>query len=462
MTLKHRKGVRIILFITAIITFIIAGFIIADAFLGSLNNHSVISIIAGSYFALLGLLILFLLIRTKKRNKVNPKGYVITLFFLLVIFFVVGVFYALNVPSWADSWIYYAILISLSTFFLFDIFAVIILSRLCKKSKEYVPYRLLSHFYWFLIDTAFVVIFFYAIVIPKSLLLTDIWNTIQGNNSLPVGPLIGVIAFALVNIVVSLHQLYICCVSLVTYKERQPLKLINNAKYTIGLFKKHEMSFYFGIFANIIMFSIALVSCISFFFEYISLVALYAMVILIRIPLFYHNRYISKKYKDNPALLFKKKHDLNTYFAILYFIYSAVIIIYGSSSMTKAVAKSMNYLMLIFVPYAIIKLVLAILKFRKARKTADPSLTNTVNVNFALVFFTFTNALFMLAVSLSNRTFLIIGAIISLCFIAFCVQIGLLAIIAQILAYKDKRKKKKAKFIKVYNENKEKVLKNSK
>ena len=456
MKILTRKDVYILLIINAFFSLLLALDIIAESFYpfdGSRTAYLYLFI----SLLFLAYILFCLIIPIRLRKK---KGYSFLPFLIFEFILLIGLFYLDFIFSLYPGVIFgsYFLFISLGIVtadILFKTFCIIYISRLMRKGPRYDYLAFFKYLSWVFLDSSLVIFINYAASYLKITMLLNFLSEFVINKSLSVGAFITYFIFFIISISIALHQLYLFSSSFITYKEKKALHFKGNSKYAISLYRKYDIAYFFGIFTTALMLITAIISCTTLFVQYISLVALYAMVLLVRIPNYIQDKRSEKKYGNKPELLYKKRHNLNFYTAMLFFIYTAIIVIYGNSSLTKMDdTRPMVIVMSIFAPYTIAKLVNCILKYRKMRLCGDPCLRNQFYADLVLVIFTIVNTLFMIAMSLDNGVFRTVGSIISSVLIAICVYIGIRLIVEETLAYKELKPKELRRFVKSYKENK--------
>ena len=136
------------------------------------------------------------------------------------------------------------------------------------------------------------------------------------------------------------------------------------------------------------------------------------MVLLARFPLHFKEKKYDQIYKNNLKLQYKKKYYLMLYVAILMFIYVAITLVFGTAINAKADGtQSIIITVSIFVPFAIFKMVMSIINYRKVKRSGDPILRSGNYLDILMMIFTLSSALLLLINNFEEQwmMFLLLG-----------------------------------------------------
>ena len=452
MTNTFRKDAFILLLISALLTALSSVFLLVDAFYpfnGSIVFKPYIYLSAYLFsFSILESVLAFNMGRYKASLLCKIIG--IYTFITFPILLLLAIFFGLVVPKENSSLYYYLTFVSLGVIIVYQIFKTIYFSnRLMKDNKGYIVFKTISIL---IIAVAFSLLLFLISGYIKVLFLDS--SASDPAKMLLPGYYVSSAIIVVLLFGVALYILYVGYSCFLSGVVNDLVDLRTNFKFTVNIFKKYHFAFYFGVIGNTVMFVVALIATIGFLRHYFSLMALYLSLLLITIPVHYYDLYIEKKYQGDFQTIFKKKHIPLIYTGIIFVAYGMITIIFGSASQGKSLDdSSMLSIFLIFVPYSIAKLVIAIMKYHKYRKLANPPLLANFHTNVLMTIFTFTNVIIMLGMTLHNWALLITAMYLFIVLTAYCLIVALFLVVVGICGLTNRRREQ----YKIYLEaNKEK------
>lgn len=417
MKISQRKDMDILLTIFIVVSFSCFALMILEAFAPFDSPMPHIGyFVEGLIVLSQGILAIYLKRNLFKKaiHKLAFKLFIIEIIlFPIVLFF--NLAFSVSISDSYGMWLYYFSLsiIVLSTFFCY--FAAFYISKKVLIDKKDEGYVIIKNLFFISGTIYFIVLLFYALTPLKFDILFDFINSIkneEGEAIIPSSYLIILIIQALFSLVILLQGLYFIFSTLITSKEDEMVDLRHNFKYTIRLIKKYDLPFWFGIVVTSFLFVLAFVSTLTLFSKYFSLCALYAMVLLARFPLHFKEKKYDQIYKNNLKLQYKKKYYLMLYVAILMFIYVAITLVFGTAINAKADGtQSIIITVSVFVPFAIFKMVMSIINYRKVKRSGDPILRSGNYLDILMMIFTLSSALLLLINNFEEQwmMFLLLG-----------------------------------------------------
>ena len=439
MTNTFRKDAFILLLISALLTALSSVFLFIDAFYpfnGAIVFKSYIYLAAYLFsFSILESVLAFNMGKYKASLLCKIIG--VYTFITFPVLLLLAIFFGLFVPKENSSLYYYLTFVSLGVIIAYQIFKTIYFSnRLMKENKGYVVFKTISIL---IIAVAFSLLLFLISGYIK-IIFYDGTATDPTKMLLP-GYYVSSVIMVVILFGLALYILYVGYSCFLSGVVNDLVDLRHNYKFTVTIFIKYHVVFYIGVIANIVMFVAALIATIGFLKHYFSLMALYLSLLLITIPVHYYDLYIEKKYQGDYQTIFKKKHIPLIYTGIIFVAYGVITIIFGSASQGKSLDdNSMLSILLLFVPYALIRMGIAIAKYLKYRKLANPPLLANFHVNVLMAIFTFTNVIIMLGMTLSNWGLLITAMYLFIVLTAYCLIVALFLIVVGICGLTNRRR----------------------
>ena len=197
--------------------------------------------------------------------------------------------------------------------------------------------------------------------------------------------------------IVYLFLFFFSVLSFLASREEKMLTFREAMKSGSKISKKYQLSFWMGIAISAVFLLVALFSLFQLGTSYLSLVALYAMLLIVRIVLFYWDKDILKKHQDEYAR-FKACHYMFFFAAGMMFIYLALSIIFGAANQIAPTSDSSAFLAFgIFVPWALFKIFVGVKKYRAARKDGSPQNYIDAYLDILMAIFTLANTVFLIA-----------------------------------------------------------------
>ena len=207
-----------------------------------------------------------------------------------------------------------------------------------------------------------------------------------------------ILATLIIAAIVTLAVLYLGFVQFISGKENVPMELKRGLPTTMRLLAKYEVGFWFGNAFSVIFGVAALVSAIQFSNAYYSLAVLYGILLLINVPTFFWRQHIETKYKGDDYKIYKEKHRITIYIGINLLILGIIELLVGTGSVTKLDSNNTAFsVYAIFVPYAIIRLVIGIIGFIKSKKTGDPYRRSASYLSIMIALLVLSNTAYMIS-----------------------------------------------------------------
>ena len=444
----YSKSLRIGLRIGAALFLLAAPFYFAELFYPSLTGPSGISFLVFGYFALSEGIILA---RARRLlSSLKPKKLCLYLaryeFAMNPLLTIAVLSLSAIFPLVEHDWLYY---VNIGITFGLIVYRSWLTIYLSKKMKEgddgFLPLRNHSYiglsFLWIILN--------YYIFASVKTIGVDMALLSQGKIAgLSEWYVVTTVLEALIGLVVLLQSLFMSLSSHFSGITDEPIDLRINFEKSKELIETYHIPFYISIFATFILFVISLVSTIQNPAPYVALTVLYFIVLAVRIPTFYAMQRIDKKEKD-PSKSFVKKHGPLVYAAAFILAYAAVCIVFGSLNFQKAgeVERTTFMAFGVFVPWAIVKMILGTRSFIKARKSADPVEFMNAVIDILLAMFTLGQTIAIFATQAHLDAIRIIAMIFSILIGTYCVIIAIQMFVVGIRGSRGKRVKALALFL---------------
>lgn len=241
-------------------------------------------------------------------------------------------------------------------------------------------------------------------------------------------------------VVISLVMLFVGIMCYLSSRENTLMDLKHNVKFTRRTLKKYHVGFWFGVVFVLLLFTTSVLSSISLFTSYISLAALYGALLLIRVPMFFYERHLYKKYNDDPSMYFNKIHRELIYSSVILILYTAVILFFGVTSPTKMNNPPSIYIVLFFLaPLNVFRAVMSIIRQHKAKKSGDPHLLTRTCTDIVVALFAIVNTLIILASLVHSDILLRLGVVFSVIMLGACIGIDVFLIVVGTKGLKNRR-----------------------
>lgn len=324
---------------------------------------------------------------------------------------------------------------------------IFIVRKYDNRHPGYFPYR--NHAI-FAIQVAFTFLGYYVFGALRSIGMAEalqkfISGEIEASSFIELMPatyFIFIIVAIAVNFVGLVIVLYIGFTTLISGIEKQPMDFKNNIGFTKALLRKYSLLFWLSIFINLLMLAIAVGTFTSTFsMSMIPLIVLYVIIIVVRVPAFFWNNNLEKK-EQSLYVRWRKKHGIYIYAAILIIVYTAVSFIFGSATQTQSEnIKDAFMTFVVFLPIALIKIVLGMRKLVTADHTGDPYPLLNAHMDILLSIFTGANTLFLVANITGIDMLKSIGTIIGQVLNFYALYIAVRMLITGIRGISDRRRK---------------------
>ena len=459
MKFYYRKDIFIFLIISAVLSLFGAVTITLEGaypFLGEFTGAG--NYILAAYFLLHSIITFIVAFRMHKLDaRKATRRLAIFQFSALPFLFIVLAFLSLGFQPSYGSWVYYLNIASLSSIVLFDTFIEVYISyKLIAKDHGFTLVRSLSSM---ASSFGLALGLLYASTPLKVLAILQVSG--MDPQKFLDNPFLFILTEFIVLfliVIISLIMLYIGITCYLTSRENNLVDLRHNLKFTKRTLKKYHVGFWFGIVFTLILFTTSLISSFSFFLTYFSLAALYLSLLLIRLPTFFYEGHLHKKYIDEPETCFRELHKEAIYASIVLMLYSIVIVFFGVKSPATTDKPSSIYLVLIFLaPMSVLRATMSTIRQHKARKSGDPHILVRTCVDVVVALFAIVNTLVILGTIVRNGTLMLLGALVSVWMVLSCIALSVFLLVIGIRGLKGKRVTALEKY-KVYFEEEKKEI----
>ena len=353
---------------------------------------------------------------------------------MMALALVASFLFAIIFPLNSLNWVFYLNISLLTVTIIYHIFLTNYVSN--RLISEHEGYGVIRVACWAIILLLVHFLIFYVLGTIK--IYSGVVTTIDPDDPKSViGYLIFTVGEFALSFIFVLVLFYHGFASLITAKENKLVDLRHNIKFSLKVLNKYHIGFYLSCLGNLFVLIASIGSLMQFSKHHISLVALYATVLLMRLGMRIYSIIMEKKYINDKATLFKKKHHALYVSAIAIFSYTLFLALFGFVTVFEQGQKDQFALFIIFIPYAIIRLVIAFIKRRKSKMTGDPEHIVQYVASMMLAIFTFVNTFFFIGATYSSNPLIItaiVFAIISLFYgfgvaaylgtVAYCGLIG--------------------------------------
>lgn len=375
-------------------------------------------------------------LKPKRASKILGGLEIVVLIAFGLVFFLYLSFLA---PVGYKSWPHY-LGIGLTLFlFVFTLLSYSEANKLMKKGLEgYLPIR---NYFFYVAMFEFAILLFFIIPFAKYAGFDAYVKTYAEDAMTKYKSQLSVWTFIqiLLYFIIALVLFYCGLASIISGVENEALNLRGNIKSSTVLFKKYNLAFWFGMVGTFFMLATSIVAVINFGLSYISLLAMYAVILLVKLPSFFWKRKIFNSKKD-PYHKYCKEHGILIYSSIILLIFAVIIIVFGSVSLTKvSVSKSAFATFFVFVPWAIFKLFSGFKRYALSRKIGDPYLYTFALLDIFLALFTFTNVLFIVFNATNLDVFVHVAVYIVLGSTVYVLYIAIRLFVLGIRGMKNKR-----------------------
>ena len=445
MTNSFRKDVLVMLIISVALTSFSSIFLALHGFYPFNGKIFVKSnLYSAIYLFTFALLHIYAIIRLGKYNASRLcKAIGIYTFIFLPLLLIVSIYFGILVVHDGTSWNYWLVTVFLGVNILYQLgMSLYISNRLIKENKGYVAIKNIS---WMIIGFSSAIFLFYT-VSPIKTLFVDLSASVM-SKAIKTGYYVFSGIEILVMFAISFWIFYVGYSTFLSGLTNDLVDIRHNVNFTRRVYQKYHVSFYFSVVSLSIMLVVAIVASFTFLVHYLSLVALYASLLLIKVPVHYYDLHIDKKYEDEETI-FKKKHAALIYSGIIFLIYAVIVVFFGSSSQGKNLEnRNLLTIFIIFVPYALARLAIAVSKYVKYRQSYNPVFLTSFYADIVLAMFTITNVVIMFGFTLKNAGFILAALVLAITLIIFCVVVAIYLIVVGICGLKNKRVKSYQKYL---------------
>lgn len=414
MKFRYLKGIKhqlLLLLLTSVIC--LSSFVIIPFYPFKVFKINTVYIYMG-IFALFETLILLLLIYWMRRKKAKTISKVVGVSSLLaIIFALIILFFLLPLigPVGYLAWPHYTLLSISGTSFLIHFIIYLRMGKVIRDGNDgYFPYRsfiLFSSIVYFAI-TLFYVVPFIRFAHLSNIAIEEIFNDFK----------VQVLTWSgihfLFNSVLILFLFYIASSMVLSGIEDKALGLRGNISTVSAISKKYELGFWFGNFSLLLLLITSILSLYEFGNSYLSLVALFFTILMIRVVGHFWRSYIHKN-TTKSYQIFREEHGIMIFASVMLLMFSVVVIVFGSIFTTKLTAsKSAIMTFAVLVPWALLKIFFGLKKYITAIKVGEPYALVMSYLDIFLAIFTFANVL-LIVFNLTNiKIFVTIASFVML------------------------------------------------
>ena len=344
-------------------------------------------------------------------------------------------------PQAPRDWLYFTNMVITVVLILARLIAVIYLNNKMKKGDTaYLPFR--NHAY-ILTAGSIIAANYYIVSIWKSQNM-DLSIITEGGRSLA-----GFTDFFLVmsllevvlGILILLQSLFFAIANYFSGKENKVIDLRLNFRQSRELIRKYEIPFWVGIFSLALLLVISVISMISAPTAYAPIATLYFIVLVIRLTTHFMVSRIKKKTGNEPRATFREEHGALLFAAVLFAIYAVLCALFGRIAFERMVDVKYTLFLTfgLFVPWAVIKLVLGSISFIRSKKRGDPSLMLYAYLDILLSIYTLAQTFAIVAVKAHMEGFRIAAIVLAVLLSVYCLSSSVRMIITGIRGLKGKR-----------------------
>lgn len=345
-------------------------------------------------------------------------------------------------PLAARDWLYFTNMAVTGVIILARLAAMILFQREIKNGQTgLLPIR--NHIYVGF-SFCFIVLNYYALSILKSLnmdfSLISETGQFAGLNEWFLAVTVVEIA---VGILVLLQAMFMSFANYYSGKENQVVDMRLNLQFTKRIIAEHDIPFWIGVFANFLMLTMAIMSMFSSPAAYAPIVALYAFVLLFRVPGYLWQKRAKRVHGDEPRRAFISQHRPFIVAAFLFVAYGLICVFFGRMTFERMGDTDYTYFLTfgIFVPWAIIKIILGIREYLIARKTGDPLRLMNAYIDLLVSAYTISHAFLIVAGKTQLFALEIVAMVTTLLISVFCLYLALRMLVLGILGLNGKRDK---------------------
>lgn len=444
MVFPFRKEIQRILFWVGLLFLIATGFYVAEIFYPGFDRNSVPYIGFALFAFVEGV---FLIALAPRLAKTNPRWFCdrIAKYEIAAnpFFSVFAIYLSLTLPLGEHNWLYFVNLGLTVLLFASRMFIVIRLNKLLKNGEN--GYIGLRNHSW--IAASFLAVTFnYYVLSAIKMHGIDITEIATKGAAAVLTDLYAwlTVIETIVVIIVLMQSMLMTISTYYSAKEDTAFDFKTNLGMTAHLFVKYEVSFWLGIFATSILLVLSIISTTRLFNAYISLVFLYASILIIRIPTFFQKKHLDKVYGEKTYPSFLKKHGILIYASVLLIAYSVVCFIFANETFShtaEEVAGRTEFITLgIFVPWALVKAFLGVKSYQIARKSQDPTRLLNAYLDILVAIYTIAKVFFIVAGYTHIEWVKVAGTVVGAIITVYCVVVSIRLLIVGILGLTGKRK----------------------
>ncbi len=389
----------------------------------------------------------FLIVNLVKMDKVSPAklGMDMARYELgmnpIVAFSVLSL--ATIFPEAPRNWLYYFNIGLTAVLILARLWAVVWLQRAIKKGDTgYLPFR--NHGY-VLMSLSFVALNYYVISILKANNV-DLAIIYEGGHSFAGFSdffLMMTVLEILVGIVVLLQSLFISITTYYSSKEDKVIDLRLNLEQSKHILAEKHVPFWIGIFALSLMLVLALVSMTASVEAYAPITFLFLMVLIIRLLFHFGITRVQRKNQGDKQRIFKWEHIIVLVAALFFALYTVLVILFGQMAFERMgnVAYTVFLTFGVFLPWALVKLVLGAMHYAKARKNGNPAALTNAFLDILLSIYTLAQTFAIIASKARMEGFRIAAIVVAMVLSLYCLYVSIRMGIVGVLGLMGKRKK---------------------
>lgn len=453
MVLNRTKATYRILLVIGIAFLVAAPFYIGDFFFPSIELAALPYLLFGLFALVEGLSALVL---WRRLAKVDPNklcaGIARYEFIVTPVFALSTLFLSMILPRDQHTWLYYSNATLTTVLFVFRSGVSIYFSHRLKKGEEGII-GLRNHS-WIAASFLLVMFNFYVLsaikvqgidlaALAKGDLsaLTDLYSWLT-------------LAEILVGMFILFQSLFMTIATHFSAKEDCAFDFRTNFKVSLIMYDKYEVGYWISIFATGILLVLSIVSAVRLFDAYFALVVLYGAILVVRITAYFRRRYIVRKYGEEPMRAFMSEHRILIYAAVMLLVYTIVSIFFGNQTFSQVRLQAQDRAELItlgvFVPWAILKIILTAFTARTAIVSGHPKHLMDAYINVLIAIFTLAKAIFIIAGYTQFEWVRITGIVVGVIMYIYCFAASVRLLILGIRGLMGKRKEAYERYIAEY------------
>ena len=376
-----------------------------------------------------------------RMNKLNYKVWSrFVSFFELTIslyYWIVFLLFSIGINRYTSPFFYVAIPFAVITLALRILFLFVVKKNRCKEMSGLILFKNLN-----IVQLIYLASFLIGVIIIaiSKFSVDDIPQTI---NDIPQWLFIALTIYIVVSFACLLIVAYFMFTLLLSSFEDKPVELFRRLKYSLYIFRKYHIAFWFNaiVYTFLMVVSLAsafLVNTINF-----ALAMFFLTILMTRVLNFAVDIHLKKKNYDDETH-FRKRHLITLYCSLIFIIYAVLQLFVGNASMVNSTEKSNHNLivtLIVVVPWALLRIIISILKRRIAKKSGDPANNSEAAVVGLIALYTLNNVIFSIGIATQNGILLLLGLVLAFVTSGYCLIAGIILLVISIKGLLNKRQK---------------------